>query len=88
MATEPLTRVSSADFSKDVDQYIEKANATHAMFEVEGRGQSVVVMAGDEYRSIMETLHLLSTPANAKALYEALAEAKAGKLVEFDPRRR
>lgn len=38
-----------------------------------------VVMSLDYYNSIMETLHLLSTPANAAALARAIQQDKAGK---------
>ena len=37
-----------------------------------------VVMSLDYYNSMMETLHLLSTPANADALARAIRQDKAG----------
>jgi antitoxin YefM len=37
-----------------------------------------VVMSLDHYNSLMETLHLLSTPANAAALARALGQDRAG----------
>lgn len=40
---------------------------------------SAILIDKDEYEGILETLHLLSTPANATRLMEALADAKAGK---------
>jgi antitoxin YefM len=39
----------------------------------------VVVMSLDYYNSMMETLHLLSTPANAEALARAIRQDKAGQ---------
>lgn len=37
-----------------------------------------VVMSLDSYNSIMETLHLISNPANAAALALAIAQDKTG----------
>ena len=38
-----------------------------------------VVMSLDHYNSLMETLHLLSTPANASALARAIQQDRAGQ---------
>lgn len=38
-----------------------------------------VVMSLDSYNSLMETLHLLSTPANVEALNRAIRQDKAGQ---------
>lgn len=38
----------------------------------------VVLIAADEYEALLETAHLLRSPANAARLFEALAEARAG----------
>jgi len=43
-------------------------------------GADAVVMSLDHYESIMETMHLLSTPANAAHLAKSIAQHKAGKV--------
>jgi antitoxin YefM len=44
-------------------------------------GADAVVMSLDHYQSLMETMHLLATPANAAHLAQSIAEHKAGKAV-------
>jgi antitoxin YefM len=44
-------------------------------------GADAVVMSLDHYQSMMETIHLLSTPANAAHLAQSIAQHKAGKAV-------
>jgi len=43
---------------------------------------SVVMVSEEEYRSMEETLHLLSTPANAERIRRGLAEYEAGNFQE------
>ena len=43
---------------------------------------SVVMVAEEEYRAMEETLHLLSTPANAERIRRGLAEYEAGNFQE------
>jgi antitoxin YefM len=44
-------------------------------------GADAVVMSLGHYESLMETMHLLSTPANAAHLAKSIAQHKAGKAV-------
>jgi antitoxin YefM len=47
-------------------------------------GEAVVVLSLENWSSICETLHLLSTPANAAALRDSIAELEAGHGQERD----
>ena len=42
-------------------------------------GKGTVMISLDEYNSIMETLHLLSSKKNADRLYESIQQMKSGK---------
>jgi antitoxin YefM len=42
------------------------------------KNPSVVMVAYDEWLSIAETMHLLSSPANARRLLDAVATLEAG----------
>jgi antitoxin YefM len=45
---------------------------------------SAILIDKDEYEGMMETLHLLSTPANAARLMEAVENVDAGRYEEHD----
>lgn len=42
-------------------------------------GDDVALIAADELRSLIETVHLLRSPANAERLLRALTRAQQGK---------
>jgi len=43
------------------------------------RGEHVVMLSLEDYKSMEETLYLLSTPANSSRLSRSIAQHKAGK---------
>ena len=48
------------------------------------RGRPVVMISLDEWNSIQETNHLLSSPKNAARLRESIAQLDAGEGIEVD----
>ena len=59
-----------------IDQVVEDADVT-----VISRRDApdAVIMSFDHYSSLMETVHLLSSPANAVHLAKSIAQARAGR---------
>lgn len=45
-------------------------------------GKGTVMISLDEYNSMMETLHILSSKKNADRLYESINQMKSGKTVQ------
>ncbi|MBC5832257.1 MULTISPECIES: type II toxin-antitoxin system Phd/YefM family antitoxin [Vibrio] len=46
--------------------------------------EDAVVMSLDYYNSLMETVHLLRSPANAEHLHRSIAQFKASKVSQRD----
>jgi antitoxin YefM len=64
-----------------IDQVVEDADVT-----VISRRDApdAVVMSFDHYSSLMETVHLLSSPANAAHLAKSIAQARAGQAQQHE----
>ena len=78
-----MTRhVPYADFAKHLPKYWDKGR--NKPVRIKHKEGSAVLMSEEEYEGLMETIHLLSSPTNAKRLRSALAQAKAGKLKEHE----
>ena len=58
---------------------VESDNETLIIKRSSGKG--TVMISLDEYNSIMETVHLLSSKANADRLYDSIRQMKGGDTV-------
>src|SRR5215207_9101161 len=64
-----MRQVSYTALRKELASYIDETCASRAPLLVTRQsGASVVMLAQDEYDALMETVHLLRSPANAKRL--------------------
>jgi antitoxin YefM len=70
------------EFRTDLKKFLDNVeNNNETLIIKRGAGKGAVMMSLDEYNSIMETLHLLSSKANADRLYESIKQMKGGKVV-------
>lgn len=51
------------------------------LFITRSNGEDMVVISKSDYESMQETLHLLSSPANARRLDEGMKQYAEGKVV-------
>ncbi|WP_417829791.1 type II toxin-antitoxin system Phd/YefM family antitoxin [Thalassospira sp.] len=64
-------------------EVMKAANADHTPFHVTQKsGDDVVIISKADFDAMEETMHLLSSPANAQRLNDSIAELEAGKGVE------
>jgi antitoxin YefM len=82
---DPMGHVPYTDFRRHLAKYMEQVCDDRAPLRVTRQNaRSVVVLSEEEYESIMETLHLLRSPANARRLLRSIESADAGKLSEHE----
>ena len=80
-----MGHVNYTEFRQGLASYMDEVCDTRAPLTVtRQKGRSVVVMAEEEYESIMETFHLLKSPANAERLLRSIANAEAGRLAAHE----
>jgi antitoxin YefM len=82
-----MSHVSYSDFRENLASYMDQVIDSGAELHVTRQGhQGVVVVSESEFNGMMETLHLLRSPANALDLNLAIRDLDEGRGVRFDPR--
>jgi antitoxin YefM len=80
-----MIHVSASDLRKNLAHFMDRAEADRDPILVTRQGsEPVVILAHSEFESMMETLYLRRSPANAAALNASIAQAEAGELVSFE----
>jgi len=70
------------EFRVGLKKYLDKVeNNNDTLVIKRSRGNGAVLISLDEYNSIMETVHILSSKANAERLFESIEQMKSGKTV-------
>lgn len=80
-----MSHVSYTDLRANLAKYMDEVCDSRAPLHVTRQNaRSVVLVSEEEYEGMMETLHLLRSPANAERLLRSIEEADKGQLVERD----
>src|SRR3982751_1926450 len=78
-----MTHVSYSELRNNLASYMDEVCDNRApLFVTRQNARSVVLMSEDDYEGLMETVHLLKTPANAARLLRSIKDADEGKLTK------
>jgi len=71
------------EFRKELKSYLDNVELNNETLIIKrGSGKGAVLISLEEYNSIMETLHILSSKKNARRLFESIEQMKTGKTSE------
>jgi antitoxin YefM len=71
-----------SEFRAGLKKYLDSVEEDNETLIIKRKtGKGAVIISLDEYNSIMETLHLLSSKKNADRLYESIQQMKSGKTI-------
>ena len=74
-----------SEFRGDLKKFLDDVEFNKETLIIKrGKGNGTVMISLEEYNSLMETVHLLSSKANADRLYESLEQIKDGNIVTND----
>ncbi|HNS17377.1 MAG TPA: type II toxin-antitoxin system prevent-host-death family antitoxin [Bacteroidales bacterium] len=73
------------EFRTQLKKYLDEVeNDNEILIIKRSNGDGAVLISLNEYNSLMETVHLLSSKANADRLYESIRQMKEGDVVHKD----
>lgn len=79
-----MKAMNYSEFRKDMKKNLDLANDGDEIIITRPGGKNVVIISLDEYNSLRETDHLLSTETNAKRLEKSIKSAQKGKTRKFN----
>jgi len=80
-----MEHITIAEFEKKLrNVFFRVADDQEPVSVVMDEEREVILVDGDEYRSVMETFYLLRTPANAERLRMGIEQHKKGKIKSID----
>ena len=78
-----MSHVSYTELRTNLAKYMDEVCDSRAALHITRQNaRSVVMLSEQEYEGMLETLHLLRSPANAGRLHRSIEAANAGRLAE------
>jgi antitoxin YefM len=80
-----VSHVSYTELRANLAKFMDEVCDTRAALHITRQNaRTVVLLSEEEYEGMLETLHLLRSPANAARLLRSVEGAEGGKLTERD----
>ena len=79
-----MQTLSATEARSNFFEMIRKAVRGHRRFRIVSKRGEVVVMSEEDYKSLLETLELLSTPGVLKGVRRAKQDIKKGRSYSID----
>lgn len=80
-----MPHVSYSDLRANLAGFMDQVcNTRDALLVTRQGARSVIMISEEDYEGLMETVHLLRSPANAARLLESIEQANRGELIEQD----
>ena len=76
--------ITASEARKNLFRLIERVNDDRTPIGITSRRGDAVLLSRADYDALVETAHLLRSPANAKRLLESLQQAMSGDRTEHD----
>jgi antitoxin YefM len=81
-----MAQVSYSELRNNLASYMDAVcDDRSPLLVTRQHARSVVLISEEEYEGLMETVHLLKSPANAARLMRSIAEADRGKMTAREP---
>ena len=79
-----MTKLTATDARKGFFELLKKTSEQHEIYHIHHRSGDAVLMSGQEYDSLNETLALLSSPGFREEFEKSRKEEAAGDTVDFE----
>lgn len=79
-----MTTLTATDARREFFDVVKGATDKHQVYRIHHRRGSVVLMAEDDYDSMVETMELLSTPGFRKSLKKSVEQMHRGETLSFE----
>jgi len=79
-----MESITTTQARKELFQIIDRAVQGHEIVRIRHREGEAVILSGEDYENLVETLELLSAPGFSEGLKEAEADIAAGRTVSLE----